>query len=206
MLSHDLEKCIPLTMAMWCPLSEHNLCCPQSLMSTILDSHNRFPQSLMYTIFNVHNPWFLLSLMSTIHDSHNLWCTKSLMYTIFAVTIFVVHNPWYLQSLMSTILAVHNPWFPKSLMSTIFDVRNLCSSVVKQFYEVQVYDEFVILGNTAVLKCHIPSFVREYVIVRSWVRGSDEDIVTDIQTGKPHSHSLLQLIRSLSPGLKTCQE
>ncbi|XP_046988372.1 uncharacterized protein LOC124594066 [Schistocerca americana] len=55
--------------------------------------------------------------------------------------------------------------------------------MVKQFYELQVYDEFVVLGNTAVLRCHVPSFVRDYVAVTSWVRGARERITADVSTG-----------------------
>ncbi|CAL4079327.1 unnamed protein product, partial [Meganyctiphanes norvegica] len=60
-------------------------------------------------------------------------------------------------------------------------------AVVRQYYEVQVYDEFVISGNTAVLKCHVPSFVRDYVAVTSWVRGNGERIVSDVLTGGRYS-------------------
>ncbi|KAK9880043.1 hypothetical protein WA026_008554 [Henosepilachna vigintioctopunctata] len=41
-------------------------------------------------------------------------------------------------------------------------------SVVNQYYEPQVYDVFVIKGNTAVFKCQIPSFVSDHVEVVSW--------------------------------------
>lgn len=41
--------------------------------------------------------------------------------------------------------------------------------VVSQFYESQVYDEYVIRGNAAVLKCNIPSFVSDHVEVVEWV-------------------------------------
>lgn len=37
-----------------------------------------------------------------------------------------------------------------------------------QYYEAQVYDVFVIKGNTAVFKCQIPSFVSDHVEVTSW--------------------------------------
>lgn len=40
--------------------------------------------------------------------------------------------------------------------------------MVGQFYESQVYDEYVIKGNAAVLKCHIPSFVSDHVEVIEW--------------------------------------
>lgn len=42
--------------------------------------------------------------------------------------------------------------------------------VVQQYYEVQVYDEFVIVDNTAVLKCNIPTFVKDYVTVAEWLK------------------------------------
>ncbi|XP_068213179.1 cell adhesion molecule Dscam2-like isoform X2 [Palaemon carinicauda] len=43
-------------------------------------------------------------------------------------------------------------------------------AVVVQEFEVRVYDEYVIRGNTAVLRCNVPSFVRDLVSVTSWVR------------------------------------
>ncbi|XP_049954966.1 Down syndrome cell adhesion molecule-like protein Dscam2 [Schistocerca serialis cubense] len=42
-------------------------------------------------------------------------------------------------------------------------------------------------GNTAVLRCHVPSFVRDYVAVTSWLRGTRDRIVTDIDTGGRYS-------------------
>ncbi|ETN60360.1 DSCAM [Anopheles darlingi] len=44
--------------------------------------------------------------------------------------------------------------------------------VVNQYYEAEVVSEYVIRGNTAVLKCNIPSFVTDFVKVDSWI-GSD---------------------------------
>uniref|UniRef100_A0A2A4JGP5 Down syndrome cell adhesion molecule-like protein Dscam2 n=1 Tax=Heliothis virescens TaxID=7102 RepID=A0A2A4JGP5_HELVI len=41
-------------------------------------------------------------------------------------------------------------------------------AAVNQFYESQVYDIYVIRGNAAVFKCHIPSFVSDHVQVVSW--------------------------------------
>lgn len=41
-------------------------------------------------------------------------------------------------------------------------------AVVKQFYEAEVNNEYVIRGNSAVLKCSIPSFVADFVSVVSW--------------------------------------
>lgn len=39
-------------------------------------------------------------------------------------------------------------------------------------------DEHVLRGNTGILKCHIPSFVADYVFVSSWI----EDELTEIYT------------------------
>ena len=57
-------------------------------------------------------------------------------------------------------------------------------SVVKQNYEANVYDEFVIRHNTAVLRCHIPSFVQDYVIVTAWIREDEKGIQSVINSGK----------------------
>ncbi|XP_025834469.1 Down syndrome cell adhesion molecule-like protein Dscam2 isoform X32 [Agrilus planipennis] len=50
-------------------------------------------------------------------------------------------------------------------------------AVVNQYYEAEVVSEYVIRGNTAVLKCNIPSFVVDFVKVEAWV-GSDEKVYT----------------------------
>lgn len=44
-----------------------------------------------------------------------------------------------------------------------------CFSVVLQFYQTRVNDEFVLKGNTGTLKCLIPSFVADFVHVLEWI-------------------------------------
>lgn len=46
--------------------------------------------------------------------------------------------------------------------------------VVHQFYESRVVDEFVLRGNAATLKCNLPSFVADFVLVDGWI--SDDGI------------------------------
>lgn len=46
--------------------------------------------------------------------------------------------------------------------------------VVQQFYEAQVYDEYVIKGNSAIFKCQIPSFVADHVEINFWTATSGE--------------------------------
>lgn len=40
--------------------------------------------------------------------------------------------------------------------------------MVHQFYQSEVNNEYVIRGNSAVLRCSIPSFVADFVSVLSW--------------------------------------
>lgn len=40
---------------------------------------------------------------------------------------------------------------------------------------MQVYDEFVIRENMALMRCHVPSIVRDYVRVVAWFR--DEQVL-----------------------------
>ena len=42
-------------------------------------------------------------------------------------------------------------------------------------YETDVAKEYVILGNDAIMKCSIPSFVTDFVSVMGWTL-SDDDI------------------------------
>lgn len=48
----------------------------------------------------------------------------------------------------------------------------MLSIVVSQFYITEAENEYVIKGNSAVMKCKIPSFVADFVHVEAWV---DED-------------------------------
>lgn len=51
----------------------------------------------------------------------------------------------------------------------IFMRLHTALTVVSQFYESQVYDEYVIKGNAAILKCNIPSFVSDHVEIIEWI-------------------------------------
>lgn len=42
-------------------------------------------------------------------------------------------------------------------------------AVVTQAYTVNLMEESVLRGNAAILKCHISTFVTEYVSVSSWI-------------------------------------
>ena len=55
--------------------------------------------------------------------------------------------------------------------------------VVDQEYELQVFPAYAYVGNTAVLKCLIPRFVKKYIQVISWMWGN-KVILTNIEEGK----------------------
>ncbi|CAL1281786.1 unnamed protein product [Larinioides sclopetarius] len=59
--------------------------------------------------------------------------------------------------------------------------------VIKQRFDPQVYDDFVVRGNTAVLKCHLPTFVREYVAVDSWIRDDKQVLKRNDMKGSSYS-------------------
>jgi hypothetical protein len=46
--------------------------------------------------------------------------------------------------------------------------------VVTQYYVTEAENEYVIRGNSAVMKCKIPSFVADFVLVESWIADDGE--------------------------------
>lgn len=61
------------------------------------------------------------------------------------------------------------------LHKTLLFFKFINFQVVHQFYEVRVIDEFVLRGNSVILKCLLPSFVTEFVEVEAWVTSEDEE-------------------------------
>ena len=52
------------------------------------------------------------------------------------------------------------------------------SSVVNQFYDPTLMpSEFVMRGNSAIMKCSIPSFVADFVYVTAWIDDEGNEIV-----------------------------
>ncbi|ENN75867.1 hypothetical protein YQE_07596, partial [Dendroctonus ponderosae] len=54
--------------------------------------------------------------------------------------------------------------------------------VVQQFYNSRVIDEYVLKGNTGILKCLVPSFVSDFVQIIAWV--ADDGTTYDFETSK----------------------
>ena len=48
-------------------------------------------------------------------------------------------------------------------------------SVVSQEYTTRANDVYVIIGNSALVKCEVPSFVADFVYIFSWVNNEGEE-------------------------------
>lgn len=44
-----------------------------------------------------------------------------------------------------------------------------------QNYITGAEDEYVILGNTALIKCKVPSFVADFVSIESWISSDGQE-------------------------------
>ncbi|GFT31974.1 ig-like domain-containing protein [Nephila pilipes] len=55
-----------------------------------------------------------------------------------------------------------------ALSSSAASAECLKTKVIRVKYEIRTYDDFVVKGNTAVLKCYVPSSVQDFVPVISW--------------------------------------
>lgn len=56
-------------------------------------------------------------------------------------------------------------------------------AVVSQHYEEDIHKAFVIRGNSAILKCDIPSFVADFVNVISWHTDQEENFFPGTEYG-----------------------
>lgn len=50
-----------------------------------------------------------------------------------------------------------------------FSSNKFCFTVVSQYYLSEAENEYVIRGNSVILKCKIPSFVADFVTVEAWL-------------------------------------
>ena len=56
--------------------------------------------------------------------------------------------------------------------------------MVSQSYNTRSYPEDVILGNDAIMKCSIPSFVSDFVSVQDWVDSEGLQLFPNMNYGK----------------------
>lgn len=59
-----------------------------------------------------------------------------------------------------------------------FLIAKLSFSVINQVYDAEITPkEYVMRGNSAIIKCLIPSFVADFVQVTAWINEDDEEIL-----------------------------
>lgn len=54
---------------------------------------------------------------------------------------------------------------------------------MNQNYDVQVHAEYVTIGNTALLRCHVPAYASSYVMVTSWTQDDIIHFYPDVDSG-----------------------
>lgn len=63
--------------------------------------------------------------------------------------------------------------------------------MVSQHYDTDVNKEYAITGNSAILKCQVPSFVADFVTILSWHTDKKEDIYPSENYGLNYDFSAL---------------
>ena len=58
--------------------------------------------------------------------------------------------------------------------------------MIQQNYVSGPEEEYIILGNDALMKCKIPSFVSDFVSVVSWVDNEGRDFYQNKNNGRVH--------------------
>lgn len=76
---------------------------------------------------------------------------------------------------MPPISTIAAPFSPSIFIIIFF----LFVPVVSQSYSVNVMDEHVLRGNTGILKCHIPSFVADFVFISAWIENEQTEIYAE---------------------------
>ncbi|XP_055315262.1 cell adhesion molecule Dscam2 isoform X3 [Sitodiplosis mosellana] len=71
----------------------------------------------------------------------------------------------------------------RNVIGTILSREVIVRGVVNQKYKVQVHDEYVMSGNTALLKCQVPSYMNEFVMVTAWVQDNGMHLYPNTDIG-----------------------
>lgn len=75
-------------------------------------------------------------------------------------------------------------------------IKIVFQTVVNQFYDAEITKEYVMRGNSAILKCLIPSFVADFVHVVAWVDEDGEEYVrsSDYNQGREKNFAIDTLL------------
>ena len=68
-------------------------------------------------------------------------------------------------------------WYKTKILCNFLTTNHLPNLlVITQEYETNAEREYVIIGNTALMKCEIPSFVNDFITVNAWVDNENREI------------------------------
>ena len=71
-------------------------------------------------------------------------------------------------------------------------------AAVSQTYNTETHNEYIVLGNDALIKCSVPSFVTDFVTVSGWVDSQANSYHSDDGLGNymssPLKHDPSQMI------------
>lgn len=88
-----------------------------------------------------------------------------------------------------------HPHIPSTFQLYLYQYCNVDNfTVVTQYFEAEVVSEYVIRGNTAVLKCNIPSFVADFVKVEAWVDSDGGEYLYSDEIGTHLRRYVIHLI------------
>ena len=76
---------------------------------------------------------------------------------------------------------------------------------MNQYYEAEVVSEYVIKGNTAVLKCTIPSFVADFVKVEAWVGSDDSEFLPTDNFGTKYTKVYISYLNMYKYNYVVCK-
>lgn len=80
-------------------------------------------------------------------------------------------------------------------------------TVVQQFYQSRVIDEFVLKGNTGILKCLVPSFVTDFVQIEAWIADDGTTYSYDPKGQTKFGNWLVQTNETtINPSYKLCSK
>lgn len=92
--------------------------------------------------------------------------------SIYSNGSLIIHNfgaDLYRQDIHSTVYRCLTSNIHGKIISSPVSVKATTRQQQQQL-QAQVYDEYVINGNTAVLTCHIPPFYKDDLEIASWIR------------------------------------
>lgn len=126
--------------------------------------------------------------------------TSNLGWSLFSNLSHILNFPLHSYLFISQEKIIFNHCsFYKDLSVCLLHLNHIVS-VVSQAYAVNLMEEYVLRGNSAILKCHIPSFVSEYVSVNSWIISEDSKDI-EIKLESAHNYDGMKTLPNVKARL-----